>query len=693
MENNTIFKNKQSSQVDYYLLLKVLQGNLIKILIVAVLIAGFSGLIRYASATPYYTAEVKFMFNQVGLVYDTVTGQYYQQAASGNSIGGGANIAMTAPTLIREDKALGDILDDMIDNDPRYEALSRLNIKGMLAVTVDMNIVTVYVTGANKDLVMDVARSVERAIPVTMDYYFGVDNQAGAETLDSVAKAITNVSTANVGYTGRNVPLYTFLGFVIGAVVIYLLALLRAYFDNTVYTEEDLKSRFTIPVIGQIPTWDNYKAGEKAFKDKSRKDKYKKADDKNPDSGNLMSDRDYEGRLLNKKTPFAITEAFKHLRTNMCYTTKGQDCAVYGVTSAYVSAGKSMIIANIAISFAQMNKRVLLVDGDLRCPVQHKIFKLDNKVNGMSELLAGVCTLENVYLRSGGYDNLDIITSGRIPPNPAELLASDNMKEFIEYAKTRYDVVLLDLPPICEVSDAGIVADLMTGYAFVVRAGYSDRRMIEIACETMTNFGASFVGFILNDIDIKSGDYYKNKYYSGYSKYRFRTGKQGYYRHFKYGYYKNGYSRYGRYSRYGYGTSYEGYGGYGTSYARVNSDEETDKLDETIETEETVEMVEPVETVDVTTEEVGEEMVEEIVEEMVEEIVDETREEEIEASTEEESEPFRPESEEEEASEEADLHTDEADEDASIVEDETDENPVIDGGDVVENDTDKADGE
>jgi capsular exopolysaccharide synthesis family protein len=246
---------------------------------------------------------------------------------------------------------------------------------------------------------------------------------------------------------------------------------------------------------------------------------------------------------------------------------------VYGITSAYVSAGKSMIIANIAISFAQMDKRVLLIDGDLRCPVQHRIFKLDNKVNGMSELLAGVCSFEEVYLRSGGFDNLDIITSGRIPPNPAELLASDNMKAFLERARENYDVVLIDLPPVCEVSDAGIISDLVTGYAFVVRAGYSDRRMIEMAVETMEGFDASFVGFILNDIDIKSGDYYKNKYYSSYSKYRFRTGKSGYYRHFKYGYYKGYYSRYGytRYSRY---SRYSNYGAssYSSSYSRAHAE-------------------------------------------------------------------------------------------------------------------------
>lgn len=563
-EKKSILKNSRSGQVDYDFLLKVLHGNLIKILVIACLIGGFAGLVRYAWASPYYTAEVKFLINTVIVTENPLTGEIIVKN-NANDVGGAANIAYSMPTLIREDRSLSGILEELIKRNDRYKTYSCLHVKDMLQVTVDGQIITVYVTNSSKDIVLDVAEAVERAVPVAMDYYYGIANTEGIENISSVAKAITGVSEDSVVHTGRNVTLFVFLGFAVGAVVVYLIALLRAYFDNTVYTEGDLKNHFTIPVIGQIPTWDNYRADNKAFKDRSRKDKYKRSSGKNPDDGNLLSDCDYNGRLLSKKTPFAISEAFKHLRTNMCYTTKGQDCAVYGFTSAYVSAGKSMIIANIAVAFSQMDKRVLLVDGDLRCPVQHKIFRLDNRVNGMSELLAGVCTMDNIYLRSGGYKNLDIITSGRIPPNPAELLASDHMQAFIRQVKTQYDVILIDLPPICEVSDAGVIADLVTGYAFVIRAGYSDRRLIEIAAESMSNIGASLIGFILNDIDIKSGDYYKNKYYSGYSKYLFRNSRNGYYRHLQYGYYRNGYGR-GRYSM-------GGYDGYENSYTRAFCEE------------------------------------------------------------------------------------------------------------------------
>ncbi len=582
-----IITDLKKGQIDIFLLWRVLQGNIIKIVVIAMLLGGAVGLYRYTNAEPYYTANIKFLISGVSahVVNGEIVGVYANIGAQ--STAAGTNIAYSAPYLIVEDKSVNEIIKYMNEqNANAYANLSRRSVRSMLGVEVDKQVVTVSISGTDKKAVMDVAKAVQVKIPATLDYYFGIENMGGQENIASVAKAINDVYEDNLVHTGRNVTLYTIVGALIGALVVYLLCLFRTYFDNTVYNEEDLKNRFTIPVIGQIPTWENTKEGSKQFKDKSRKDFIKgNKGNKNPDGGNLMSDRDYDGRILGKKTPFAITEAFKLLRTNMCYTTKGEKCAVYGITSAYVSAGKSLIMANIAVSFAQMNKKVLLIDGDLRCPVQHKIFNLDNKVNGFSDLLAGICSYEDLYRRNGGIENLNIITSGKIPPNPAELLASPRMNEFLDTVKQEYDMVFIDLPPVCEVSDAGIISELLTGYVFVVRSGYSDRRMIELAVETMEGFNASFVGFILNDIDIKSGDYYKNKYYSSYSKYRFRYGKSGYYRHFKYGYYKGYYSRYSRYdnkySRYGYNNAYGGYGA--SSYSRAH-----EEANATAEAEETV---------------------------------------------------------------------------------------------------------
>ena len=235
-----------------------------------------------------------------------------------------------------------------------------------------------------------------------------------------------------------------------------------------------------------------------------------------------LSDRDYSKKLIGADTPFAITEAFKMLRTNLLYSAEGEKCPVFGITSAYAHAGKSIIIANIAVSFAQLEKRVLIVDSDMRCPVMHKLFKMKGE-NGMSELLAGLGgdTYEDFIIHSEEH-GVDIITSGRIPPNPSELLSSAKMRKFLADMRERYDFIFLDMPPICEVTDAGATADCITGYIFTVRSGITNSRDVDAALEQLRRMNANVLGIVLNDVDPKSGSYGKKKYgkYSKYGYYR-----------------------------------------------------------------------------------------------------------------------------------------------------------------------------
>ena len=231
-------------------------------------------------------------------------------------------------------------------------------------------------------------------------------------------------------------------------------------------------------------------------------------------------ERNYDGKLLNEKTPFAINEAFKMLRTNLFYTSKGEKCPVYGISSTFANSGKSLVISNLAISFAQLGRKVLLLDCDLRNSVIHKIFGLE-KANGMSDLLAGVSIESNSFIKNTGYENLSVITAGGTPPNPAELLASERTEMLISALKEHFDIIFIDLPPILVVSDAAVIADCVTGYLFAVRSNYDNKKNLKDAVDTMEQTGAKIIGFVLNDVDIKSGKKY-GKY--GYGKY----GKYGY---------------------------------------------------------------------------------------------------------------------------------------------------------------------
>ena len=224
----------------------------------------------------------------------------------------------------------------------------------------------------------------------------------------------------------------------------------------------------------------------------------------------------YRNVLVGPGTPFAIGEAFKEIRTNMLYTVRDVKCPVYAVTSALAHAGKSVLIANIAASFAELGKRVLLIDGDLRSPAQHKIFCLDRS-HGLSEIAAGICEDYASVICQTSVAGLDLLPSGHIPPNPSELLGSLSFERLIRYAQENYDAVFIDFPPAGVVVDALIPAELITGYAVVVRSGIDDRRAVNDVLSSLDGVGAKVLGFILNDVDPKVGGYGREK-----AKYKYR---------------------------------------------------------------------------------------------------------------------------------------------------------------------------
>ena len=240
-----------------------------------------------------------------------------------------------------------------------------------------------------------------------------------------------------------------------------------------------------------------------------------------------MSTKNYKNVLVDKSFPFAITESFKTIRTNMLYTGNNEKCPVFGVTSSDMEAGKSIFFANIAQSFAQLGKKVILLDCDLRSPVQHKIFSVANS-GGMSEILAGLSGNVDKLTLHTHIENLDIIPAGHIPPNPTELLASENMKKLLDYLKERYDVVFIDLPPVNIVIDAIVPAEYITSYVVVVRCGRDKIHDISEMISLINQSKANIAGFVLNDVNPKTsgrGNYHRY-YYSKYGQKKYGYGSK-----------------------------------------------------------------------------------------------------------------------------------------------------------------------
>ena len=229
--------------------------------------------------------------------------------------------------------------------------------------------------------------------------------------------------------------------------------------------------------------------------------------------------------LIDQDAPFAVREAFGLLRTNILYTPyEGEGAPVFGIVSVGESSGKSTIISNLAYSFAYTNKKVLLIDADMRCPVQHEIFGYKSDSKGLSEILSGIIKDSHEAIIKTKHDNLDVIPSGHIPPNPSELMLSPKLGEFIAQIKKEYDYIFVDFPPVSVVSDAVSAVNHVDGYIFVIRANISDKSGIKDSLDNIEMVGGNVIGIVLNDVNYKEGMFggkYKSKYgkYSKYSKY------------------------------------------------------------------------------------------------------------------------------------------------------------------------------
>lgn len=220
--------------------------------------------------------------------------------------------------------------------------------------------------------------------------------------------------------------------------------------------------------------------------------------------------------LLTDDSPFAIKEAYVKLRTNLMFglCADGEHpCRVFALTSPNPSEGKSTTAANIAISFARLGKKTILIDADMRKPTQGKRWKISTS-HGLSDLLAKVSS-SPIYDVKGL--PLSVLCAGECPPNPSELLASANMQHVIEYVKNEFEYVIIDTPPINTVADAQIISKFVDGVVLVVRSESTKRAEMLYALEQLKQADSNVCGVILNDLNIKSTKYAYKSAYSSYA--------------------------------------------------------------------------------------------------------------------------------------------------------------------------------
>lgn len=208
----------------------------------------------------------------------------------------------------------------------------------------------------------------------------------------------------------------------------------------------------------------------------------------------------------------AVSEQFRTIRTNITYSNVDNPVKSVLFTSATPNAGKSTVAANVAIAFAQAGKKTLLMDGDLRRPTTHYTFELQN-VRGLSTAIINELPLNEVA-RETNIENLDVVTSGPIPPNPSELLASKKMAIFMKMVTENYDMVIVDSPPILAVTDSQVLSKLTDCTILVTNVDDNNRDSIAQAKELLEKADADIIGVVLNNkkMDNKKDSYY---YYYG----------------------------------------------------------------------------------------------------------------------------------------------------------------------------------
>lgn len=305
-----------------------------------------------------------------------------------------------------------------------------------------------------------------------------------AQTTDAIA--ITSVAKVPDGPIRPRVLFNTLLALVVGAMLGLGGAWLREYLDDTIKTPDDIQKLTGLPTLGGVV----------------------KLEGDSSDQRLVMRDA--------PKSPSA--EAYRVLRTNLQFSSVDKPLSTILITSSGPGEGKSTTASNLAIAIAQSGKRVILVDADLRRPSQHRMWRLPNNV-GLSTALLDKVGNPSVYLQQSDVPNVRVMTTGSIPPNPAELLNSARMHELIEILKSKADVLVFDTPPVLAVADAPILAGQVDGTVLVIDTGETRREMLTQTLQRLKSVGVLPLGAVLNKLTERKSGYYYYSYYHYASRY------------------------------------------------------------------------------------------------------------------------------------------------------------------------------
>lgn len=447
--------------------------------------------------TPKYESSAMFYVNNDSISMDDVS-------LNISSINASKSLVETYIVILNSRTCLNDVID-YAELDYDVDELRSMVVASSVNET---EIFEVIVTGTDPEETADIANAIAYILPKKIS---NIVKGTEANVVDYAIVATSPSSPSRL--------VNTLVGFLIGFVLTIGIIVLRVLFDNTIRNEEDVSQNADHPILATVPDMAARSKGAYYY-DGDTKKKKKKKPDAADHSANAKSGAN-EAILVGDGISFAATEAYKLLRTKIQFSfADNQKCRIIGVSSAFAGEGKSLSSTNLAYSLSQLDKRVLLIDCDMRRPSLASKLGIQ-KIPGLSNYLAGRIAIEEVIQTCGpkfGTGSFNVIAAGRNPPNPIELLSSEKMEEALNVLQESYDYIILDLPPVGEVSDGMAVAKHTDGILLVVRQDYCTRGAMMNAINQFEFVNARILGIVMNCVTEQGKGYgygkkYGKKYY------------------------------------------------------------------------------------------------------------------------------------------------------------------------------------
>jgi capsular exopolysaccharide synthesis family protein len=489
-------QGKEEMEIDLQRLLGALLDKSLLIGLVAVICALLVFVGTFFLVAPKYQSSVMFYVNNSSLSI----GDASVNISSGD-ISASRGLVKSYIIILKTRETLTEVID--------YAGVDRTygQVKGMIAAeAVDSTeIFQVVVTSTDPQEAEKIATAIAKVLPDRIDTI--VDGTSSKV----VEAAVVASSPSSPNYTKN-----AMIGFAVGLLAMIAIIVIKELTDTTIRTEEDINGATNHPLLVTVPDMAaKSKGGYYGYRRSSHYDNTKETDQLQP-------------AMVGSGISFAAAEAYKVLRTKLQFSFADERTnRIIGVSSAVASEGKSLTAVNLAHSMSQLGKKVLLIDCDMRCPTVHQKLPV-KKAPGLSDYLSGQVAA-NLIIQPCGMESdgnaFHVISAGRIPPNPVELLSSKKMEKTLEALRESYDYIILDLPPVGEVGDALAVAKQTDGMLLLVRQGVCSRPALNAAARQFEFIDAKILGIVYNCVPEDNAGYKKN-YYKKYGK--------GYYRRYKY---------------------------------------------------------------------------------------------------------------------------------------------------------------